>query len=50
MLEKFVEMRVGRPMLGGCAVGLLELAEDFGFADHHGIQSAGHSKKVLHAG
>ena len=36
-------------MSGGRTVGLLELAEDFRFAHHHGIQAAGHSKEVPHA-
>jgi hypothetical protein len=31
-------------------VSLLHLAQDFGFADHHGVEPSDHAKEMLRAG
>ena len=48
-LESLVQPRAGVPVLEGQVVGFLELAEDFGFAEHHRVETAGDLEQVLNA-
>ena len=48
-LEGLVQPAAGVAVLEGEVVGLLELAEDFGLAQHHGIEAAGDLEQVLQA-
>ena len=48
-LEGTVQTRAGGMVLQRDFVGLLELAEDLGLADDHGVQAAGDFEQVLQA-
>jgi hypothetical protein len=50
MLEKFVQVGICCAVSGGCAVGLLQLAQYLRLADHHGIQTACDPEQMPHAG
>jgi hypothetical protein len=48
-LEHAVQEPAGTAVLKGDIVGLLELTEDLGFAEHHGVESSGDSEEVFDA-
>ena len=48
LVEQPVEDGAGGLMLRGLPVGLLHLAQDLGFAHHHGVQAGGHPEDVAH--
>ena len=48
-LEGLVQPAAGVAVLERQVVGLLELAEDFGFAQHHRVQAAGDLEEMVHA-
>ena len=47
LLEERVEQRPGGGGFGGGEVGLLDLSEDFGFADDHGVEAGGDGEEVF---
>ncbi len=47
VLEHPAQLAVDQPRLVGAGVGLAQLAENLRFAEHHGIQAAGHPHQVL---
>ena len=46
-LKGFVQAAGRMAMLQGDVIGALELAQNFSFAQHHRVQSAGHLEKVM---
>lgn len=46
-LEKMVEHRAQAVCVTGHLLGLLHLADDLCFAEHHGVEAGGHSEGVL---
>ncbi|CUJ48692.1 Uncharacterised protein [Achromobacter xylosoxidans] len=47
-LEHLVQQRAERTGFASRAHGVLHLADDLGFAQHHGIEPAGHAEGVAH--
>ena len=46
-LEELVQAGIDGSGIGGRCVGLFDLAENFGFAEDHGIETAGYAEEVL---
>ncbi len=47
-LEHAVEHRTGAAMVEGDAIGLAHLSQNFGLAQHHGVQASGDAEEVAH--
>ena len=45
-LEKAVENRAGGTVFVGEAIGFADLAEDFSFAEHHGVEARSDAEKM----
>src|SRR6201993_2603441 len=45
-LKETIKDRAGGALFVGDAIGFADLAEDFRFAEHHGIEAGGYTKKM----
>ena len=49
-LKQAIEDRAGGALFVGEAIGFADLAEDFGFAEQHGVESAGDAEEMANGG